>query len=117
MAGINYFDSVASTTSEFINAGASVLYEVAGQNLHGDTLFVQVHDSATPIIAGAIPVYSYQVLDQQTFAFAPPGPLGGRGRRLLLGLQVVYSTAQDTYVAPGAPNAGTFFVAWSSSPA
>ncbi len=113
MAAINYSDNVANVSSVLVNPGPSVLYEYAGQNLSGGTLFVQVFDKVALPPAG-VPLYSYKVLDQQTFAFAPPAPLNDKGRKMTLGIVIAYSTTQATYTAPGAA-AGTLFAAFRTT--
>jgi hypothetical protein len=105
-----YSDYPVNSLGENVSAVPAVLYEVAGQNLSGGVLFMQVFDLAAPPNPGEEPDYSYRVADGETYCITPPGPLGDRGRLMRSGIQVVWSSTQDTYTAVGA--SGTFFVAW-----
>jgi hypothetical protein len=111
VAGLQYDDFPDNSVGESISAVSAVLYEVAGQNLSGGPLFLQVHDGDAQPLPGYTPSYSYRVADQETYCITPPGPNGAKGRLMGNGIQVVWSTTQGTFTAPPGPS-GTFFVAW-----
>jgi hypothetical protein len=113
-AGQNHYDAFLDTTAEaLIATDPAVLYEVAGQNTGSADMWLQIFDRDTAPTAGATPVYSYLVLQGQTYAVKPPSPPGDNGRRMFVGIAVAWSHAQASYTASEVPGeGGTIFVGW-----
>jgi hypothetical protein len=104
-----YVDSPSPVDLLIASAVAAALYEVSGQNLSGETRYLQVHNVAA-LVGGEVPIYSYAVRDGETIAIDPPGGVADVGRAFSVGIVVAWSSTLEQYTAiPG--NTGPLYVA------
>ena len=82
-----------------MSAIPATLYSVTGLNVSGADRFLQVLQDAAPVSGVTVPVYSFLVLDRQTFTFAPPASLPGDVGKILGAVSLGWSTTQAVYTA------------------